>query len=109
MTDDKSISAAVKTVEEKHGKLDILLNNAGVALQQEGSGAALRKLYHDHYNANVFGAAVTSEAFLPLLRKGEKRLAFTSSGLGSITQIVDGTYFAAVCDTCLCTSDMGSS
>jgi NAD(P)-dependent dehydrogenase (short-subunit alcohol dehydrogenase family) len=95
VTDDSSISAAVQTVDKKHGKLDALLNNAGIALAQEGSGAALRDLYLQHYNANVFGAAVTSEAFLPLLRKGEKRLAFTSSGLGSLTEIIE-KYGAAV-------------
>ncbi|KAG9561729.1 NAD(P)-binding protein, partial [Aureobasidium melanogenum] len=86
---DSSINAAAKQVEEKYGKLDILLNNAGIAQAQEaaadGSGPSLRELYRSHYETNVFGAAVVTEAFLPLLRKGSaKRLAFTSSGLASL-------------------------
>lgn len=96
VTDDQSIQDAVSAIESKHGKLDILLNNAGIAGQQEATGSALRKLYQEHYNTNVFGAAVTSEAFLPLLRKGDKRLGFTSSGLGSITQICEEKYGPAV-------------
>lgn len=86
VTDDRSIETAAQTVETKFGKLDILLNNAGVAFAQEGEVSELRELYRKHYDVNVFGAAVTTEAFLPLLRKGsEKRLAFTSSGLASLS------------------------
>lgn len=88
--DDSSIKAAVETVEKKFGRLDVLLNNAGVLLAQEaganGSGPSLRELYRQHYEVNVFGAAVTTDSFLPLLRKGKgKRIAFTSSGLSSLT------------------------
>lgn len=88
INDDSSIAAAAKTVEDKYGKLDILLNNAAVALTGEEdarkSGPALRDLYRKHYETNVFGTAITAEAFIPLLRKGEKRLAFTSSSVGSL-------------------------
>ncbi|RMX90063.1 hypothetical protein D0869_00392 [Hortaea werneckii] len=62
-----SISAAAKVVEENFGRLDY----AGV------------------YNTNVFGAAVTTEAFLPLLRKstrpGGKKILFVSSGTSSLS------------------------
>jgi NAD(P)-dependent dehydrogenase (short-subunit alcohol dehydrogenase family) len=92
VTSDDSIYAAAKTVKDKHGKLDILMNNAGIATQQapaaDGKGPTLRELYHQHYDTNLFGAGVTTEAFLPLLKKstasGGKRIAFTSSGLSSL-------------------------
>lgn len=92
VTSDDSIKAAAQTVEKKHGKLDILMGNAGIAAQQnaaaDGSGPSLRELYHQHFDTNLFGAAVATEAFLPLLRKstvpGGKRIAFTSSGLSSL-------------------------
>jgi len=92
VTSDDSIAAAAKTVSEKHGHLDILMLNAGIAAAQaastDGKGPTLRELYQQHYDTNVFGAAVTTDAFLPLLRKstveGGKRIAFTSSGLSSI-------------------------
>ena len=92
VTSDASIREAAATVETKHGRLDILMNNAGIALPQsaaaDGTGPSLRELYQKHYDTNLFGAAVTTDAFLPLLRKstvqGGKRISFTSSGLSSI-------------------------
>ena len=81
---DESIEKAAKTVEEKYGRLDILMVNAGIS-RAPGSP---REHYRQVYDTNVFGAAVTVDAFLPLLRKSTaqdgKRIAFTSSGLGSL-------------------------
>ncbi|EMC99825.1 hypothetical protein BAUCODRAFT_145194 [Baudoinia panamericana UAMH 10762] len=92
VTSDDSIKAAAKHVADKYGYLDILMNNAGIAAQQaanaDGTGPTLRELYHRHYDTNLFGAAVVTEAFLPLLKKstteGGKRIAFTSSALSSL-------------------------
>lgn len=83
MNSDATITAAAQLVQEKYGRLDILMLNAGI-LNGEGS---MREQYAQVYDTNVFGAAVTVDAFLPLLRRstltGGKRIAFTSSGLGS--------------------------
>ena len=90
INDDASISAAAETVEKKYGKLDIMLNNAAMALPGEddvfkSGGASLRDFYRQHYETNVFGTVAAAEAFIPLLKKGEKkRLAFTSSSMGSL-------------------------
>jgi NAD(P)-dependent dehydrogenase (short-subunit alcohol dehydrogenase family) len=86
--DDASIKAAAETIDNKYHKLDILLNNAAIALPEEeafrAGGSTLREFYRRHYETNVFGTAAAAEAFIPLLRKGEKRLAFTSSSVGSL-------------------------
>lgn len=92
VTSDESIFNAASSVEKKHGHIDILMVNAGVAQAQapdaNGTGPSLRELYKNHYDTNLFGAAVTVEAFLPLLRNstapGGKRIAFTSSDLSSL-------------------------
>lgn len=89
INDDASIKAAAETIENKYHKLDILLNNAAVALPEEeeaykSGGSTLREFYRRHYETNVFGTVAAAEAFIPLLRKGEKRLAFTSSSVGSL-------------------------
>lgn len=96
---DASIIAAVDFIKTKYGHLDILLNNAGVAQPQaaaaDGTGPSLRQLYQTHYETNVFGAAVVTDAFVPLLRTSTtKRLAFTSSGLASlhIARETDGAW-----------------
>lgn len=81
---DESIEAAAKTVEEKYGRLDILMVNAGIAYTPGNKREQFRQIY----DTNVFGAAATVDAFIPLLRKstasGGKRIAFTSSGTSSI-------------------------
>lgn len=96
---DTSIAAAAQHVADKYGRLDILLNNAAIASAQnaaaDGSGPSLRDLYRAQYETNVFGPAVVTDAFLPLLRKSSvKRIAFTSSGLGSLklSREIAGTY-----------------
>ena len=84
MSSDESISAAAKKVEEKYGYLDILMLNAGISWAK----GTLREQYKQVYDTNVFGAAVTVDTFLPLLRKstvpGGRRIAFTSSDLSSL-------------------------
>ena len=105
---DDSIKAAVETVEKKYGRLDIvspfpntftpfltyrqLINNAGI----NGShlaDATLREQFQGVFNTNVFGAAVVTETFLPLLRKstaeGGRRLVFVSSSMGALTLVAD--------------------
>lgn len=93
INDDASIAAAAKTIDDKYHKLDILLNNAAIAISDDeaykAGGSTLRDFYRQHYETNVFGTIATAEAFIPLLRKGEKRLAFTSSSVGSLHQAAE--------------------
>ncbi|KAF1346949.1 hypothetical protein BDV97DRAFT_417065 [Delphinella strobiligena] len=81
---DYSISTAAQDVEQRHGRLDVLMLNAGIV----GAAGSTRDQYAQVYNTNVFGAAVAVDAFLPLLRRstapGGKRIAFPSSCFGSI-------------------------
>ena len=106
VTSDESIGACVKAVEQKFGRLDVLVNNAGTAgrdLEAFGGGKyegaksqlptfhwnQLRGLYMHCYNVNVASAAVLTEAMTPLLSKAElPRLVFVSSGLGSIGELL---------------------
>ena len=84
MSSDESISAAAKKFEEKYGYLDILTFNAGISWAK----GILREQYKQVYDTNVFGAAVTVDTFLPLLRKstvrGGRRIVFTSADLSSL-------------------------
>ncbi|OLN86167.1 (+)-neomenthol dehydrogenase 1 [Colletotrichum chlorophyti] len=92
VTSDESIASAVAEVEEKFGRLDVLINNAGVLLGEPG--ASLRERLTTVYNTNVFGSVVVTEAFLPLLEKSTKtrRIVFISSGLGSLAVRTDESF-----------------
>ncbi|KAK3721990.1 hypothetical protein LTR37_002806 [Vermiconidia calcicola] len=84
MSSDESIHAAAKAVEDKHGRRDVLMVNAGIS----HAPGTTREHYRQVFDTNVSGQAVTVEAFLPLLRMSTassgKRIAFTSSDLSSL-------------------------
>lgn len=83
-----SIAEAAREVEKKHGRLDILINNAGVmvdALDKKPSEQPL-ETWRKTFDTNVFGLVATTQAFLPLLKKSPAgRIVNLSSILGSNT------------------------
>lgn len=86
--DAASIARAVAQVGERHGKLDTLINNAGVALEGWGVQASQTPLdsWRATFETNVFGLVAVTQAFLPLVRKSEAgRIVNVSSILGSLT------------------------
>lgn len=86
VTSDESLSAAVSEVTLRFSRLDVLINNAGVSMNEANlSGADLRQIYHNIFAVNVFGASLTTEAFIPLLKSSsEPRIVFISSRTGSL-------------------------
>lgn len=89
--DDASIAQAAKHVQDKYGRLDVLLNNAGIA--QAPGATGLRERFLRIIETNAVSAMCVTEAFVPLLKKAEvPRLLFMSSGLGSITLTLDPSW-----------------
>ncbi|PWY80672.1 short-chain dehydrogenase [Aspergillus heteromorphus CBS 117.55] len=88
VTDDASIAAAAKSVSDEFGRLDILINNAGIAQAPDTNGT-LREQYRQIFDVNVFGVAVVMDAFLPLLRAStypDRRIVNVTSGQGLISR-----------------------
>jgi len=90
VTDDASVAAAAADVEAHEGRLDVLINNAGIfgthAAPADLVGAdALRVL-----DTNVAGVVRTTHAFLPLLRRSAAPVIVNvTSGLGSFGRVHD--------------------
>jgi len=88
VNNSESIRKAVDQVGRDFGRLDILINNAGVMLDDENKKVSEQSLetWRKTFDTNVFGLIATTQAFLPLLRKSEAgRIVNLSSILGSIT------------------------
>jgi len=83
----ESIRKAANQVERDFGRLDILINNAGVMMDERTKKVSGQSLdtWRATFDTNVFGLIATTNAFLPLLRKSEGgRVVNLSSILGSI-------------------------
>ncbi|SCG68066.1 SDR family oxidoreductase [Micromonospora coxensis] len=96
VTDPESVAAAAKHVAQEYGRLDVLVNNAGIvradgsALPSETTLATLREVYE----TNVFAVVTVTNAFLPLLRRSPAgRIVNVSSEVGSITTMTDPESF----------------
>jgi NAD(P)-dependent dehydrogenase (short-subunit alcohol dehydrogenase family) len=86
VTDDGSVDAAADSVAAEYGRLDVLVNNAGIVSIEPSRRDNLRQVLA----VNLVGSVSVTDAFLPLLRKSEApRLVFVSSGVGSITHASD--------------------
>ncbi|KAJ6561880.1 hypothetical protein B0H19DRAFT_1142921 [Mycena capillaripes] len=91
VSNDKCIDPAAQTVKTKFGRL-VLINNAGISLDSPTgeAPASIRSLFERTFAVNVFGAAATTEAFIPLLEKSAAaRVVFVSSDLGSLALRAD--------------------
>lgn len=90
VTSDESIAEAAKVVSAKHGHLDVLINNAGIAyIPPPADGEkplTARQQFLLVLDTNVAGVQAVTDAFIPLLEKSDKtkRVVFISSGLASV-------------------------
>ncbi|KAI1652002.1 putative short chain dehydrogenase/reductase [Daldinia loculata] len=90
VTDQKTIDAARKQIETQLGKLDVLINNAGILIYQPMDQlTALRETFE----TNLFGQVMVTEALEPLLKKSANPyIIYVSSEQGSVTSRLDPEY-----------------
>ncbi len=93
MSDVNTFANAAKFIEEKFGKLDILINNAGVLLDYTVPASAVPVAnWRKTFETNVFSLIELTQTLLPLIKKSEAgRIVNLSSILGSLTLNSDPT------------------
>lgn len=94
VTRQGTVMAAAEQIEKRYGRLDILINNAGVNLRGDGlPGSADLSAVQKVFDTNFFGALRVAQAMLPLLRKSPAgRIVNVSSGLGSLALNSDSAW-----------------
>jgi NAD(P)-dependent dehydrogenase (short-subunit alcohol dehydrogenase family) len=89
VTSSASVQKAAKQVEHQYGRVDILINNAGILPEVTASdvdGPLDLRMFRESFETNVFGAVSVTSEFLPLLRKSASgRIVNVSSTMGSLT------------------------
>jgi NAD(P)-dependent dehydrogenase (short-subunit alcohol dehydrogenase family) len=102
VTEGASIAAAAGRIRSERGRLDLLVNNAGIsntrrsevsaeeyAKSSKASTASLDEM-HAVWDTNVFGTLAVYQAMLPLLRESsDARIVNVSSGVGSLALNAD--------------------
>jgi NAD(P)-dependent dehydrogenase (short-subunit alcohol dehydrogenase family) len=91
VTDQAAVDAAVQAVEAGPGRLDALVNNAGVYGDPVGAAEYDLSEAHEVLEVNAFGPWRLIEALLPLLRKSDApRVVNVSSGAGQLSDMNGG-------------------
>lgn len=79
-------------LEKELGGVDVLVNNAGVFLDQSHGGVGIpMEIVRETMEVNVIGPWQLSQAAIPFMRKrGYGRIVNLSSGLGAMSEMVGG-------------------
>jgi len=87
VTDDKSVEEAAADVEAHEGRIDVLINNAGIhGPHGELTAAGIAEVL----DVNVVGVVRATTAFLPLLRRSDDPVVVNvSSSMGSLAATHD--------------------
>jgi NAD(P)-dependent dehydrogenase (short-subunit alcohol dehydrogenase family) len=93
VTDEQDRATAAAFLEQKFGRLDILINNAGISVEVLGAGkvsTTTDDAMHRTFETNFFAPVALTQALLPLLKKSDAgRIVNMSSILGSQTLQAD--------------------
>ena len=95
VTSDASVEAVVKQVIERHGRIDLLVNNAGIGVAPGGAEESSIEQARAIFDTNFFGLVRMTRAVLPHMRQqGSGRIIHIGSVLGFLPMPYGALYSA---------------
>jgi NAD(P)-dependent dehydrogenase (short-subunit alcohol dehydrogenase family) len=94
VTDPAQVLALAQAMAEQHGRCDVLVNNAGILIDQRSASVMEAKIetFRTTLETNFYGPLMMTQALVPLMRENDYgRVVNLSSGLGQLEEMGDGT------------------
>ena len=104
VTDRANVAAIARHIESEYGRVDVLVNNAGISIDNRSTSVLKEKeeTFRTTLETNFYGALRMCQALVPLMQKNHYgRVVNLSSGLGQLTDMGDGTPAYRVSKTAL--------
>lgn len=95
VTDAESIASCVQGIGERHGRLDAVVNNAGISNFDPTMEMSTMEALRANLEVNFFGVVAVSRAAMPQLRASRGRLVTIGSVHGVVGQPFNEAYCAA--------------
>jgi NAD(P)-dependent dehydrogenase (short-subunit alcohol dehydrogenase family) len=86
VTDDASVAAALRSIADQEGHLDVLVNNAGISTMADVTGQVALEVF----DTNAIGIIRVTQAAIPLLEQSENPVVVNvSCALGSFWAVTN--------------------
>lgn len=93
VTDRDAVENHARSMEAEHGRVDLVINNAGVALAASVAEQGYDDVFHV-FDVNLRGVVHGTQAFLPALERAGGRLVNISSMFGLVPAPYNSAYAA---------------